>query len=88
MNGMKGFIEVTDKNVGCKMLIPLIDIRSVFESDDGKAFIQMGINNRGESVGIYVQETYYSVVCALAAASCGDCISFCPNNEFKKIKGV
>ena len=85
---MRGFIVVTDKIDGVKMLIPLSGIRRVFESDDEKAFIEMGFNNRGESIGVYALETFYSVVRDVAAASGGDIVPVCPNNEFRKLKGV
>lgn len=87
MNGMKGFIEVTDKQVGCKMLFPVSRISCVFESDDGCAFIETGVDRRGESTGLYVEEAFYAVAQKVAAASGGDCIPICPNNEFKKLKG-
>lgn len=87
MNGMKGFIEVTDKQVGCKMLFPVSRISCVFESDDGRAFIETGVDRRGESTGLYVEETFYTVAQRVAAASGGECIPVCPNNELKKLKG-
>lgn len=74
MNGMKGFIEVTEKHDRVKMLFPVSRISCVFESDDGGAFIETGVDKRGESTGVYVEEAFYAVAQKVAAASGGDCI--------------
>ena len=65
---MKGFIEVTEKREHVKMLFPVSRISCVFESDDGGAFIETGVDKRGESTGVYVEEAFYTVAQKVAAA--------------------
>ncbi len=65
---MKGFIEVTEKHDRVKMLFPVSRISCVFESDDGGAFIETGVDKRGESTGVYVEEAFYAVAQKVAAA--------------------
>ena len=75
---MKGFIEVTQKPERIQVLFPISRISAIFESDDCGAFIETGVDRRGESTGFYVEEAFYSVVQKVAAASVSECIPICP----------
>ena len=60
---MKGFIEVTEKEHGVKILIFLNRVISISRSDeDNTAFIELSIDSNGESVGFNTLENYDSVV--------------------------
>lgn len=66
---MKGFIEVTERELKVKVLFPINRISCVFASDDGGAFIETGVDRRGESTGLYVEEAFFNVAQQIAAAS-------------------
>lgn len=66
---MIGFIEITEKHDQVKMLFPVSRISCIFQSDDGGAFIETGVDKFGESTGIYVEESFRDVVQKVEAAS-------------------
>ena len=59
---MDGILQVTIKNGNIKVMIPLSKVCSILECDDGTAFIETGFDaKRGESAGVFTQETYESI---------------------------
>lgn len=58
---MKGFIELTERNDGFKVLLSLDRIMSIVEAEDG-AFIETGIDKKGESTGFFTKESYVEIV--------------------------
>lgn len=52
------FIEVTDYDRGLKCLISADKILSVVCDGDGIVFIEMGVDSKGTSSGILVEETF------------------------------
>lgn len=55
---MKGFIEVTDYDGGMKVLLPVSKIMAIVCDDDGSVFVELGLNNKGDSSGLLVTESY------------------------------
>lgn len=55
---MKGFIEVTDYDGGMKVLLPVSKITAIVCDDDGSVFVELGLNNKGDSSGLLVTESY------------------------------
>lgn len=58
MKGQMKFIEVTDYDRGLKCLISADKISSVVCDGDGIVFIEMGVDSKGTSSGILVEETF------------------------------
>lgn len=65
---MKGFIEVTECESGCKLLYAIGKIQAVV-SDGQDTFIETGFDRRGESAGAYVRESYEEVKGKIERAS-------------------
>jgi len=59
---MKGFIELTECESGCKVLYALGKIQAVV-SDGADTFIEMNVDSRrsGTGVGVYVRESYEEI---------------------------
>ena len=55
---MKGFIEVTDYDDGMKVLLTVSKITAIVCDDDGSVFVELGLNNKGDSSGLLVTESY------------------------------
>lgn len=55
---MKNFIEVTNKETGMKVLLPVPKITAVFCDKAGKAFVELGLDEEGKSSGVLVMESY------------------------------
>lgn len=66
---MKGFIELTECESGCKVLYSLEKIRAVL-SDGDDTFIEMDVDGKrsGAGVGVYVRERYEEVKSKIAEA--------------------
>ena len=58
---MKGFIEVTERDGGLRVLCPVSKILSVVEDEDGFVFIETGFDGSAESSGLEVRETFEEV---------------------------
>lgn len=54
---MKGFIEVTEKHDGFKVLYPIEKITAIVDEANG-TFIETGYDRKGASTGIYAVETF------------------------------
>lgn len=54
---MKGFIEVTERYDGFKVLYPIEKITAVVDGTNG-TFIETGFDRKGVSTGIYAVETF------------------------------
>lgn len=55
---MKGFIEVTDYDGGMKVLLPVSKITAIVCDDDGSVFVELGMNSKGDSLGLLITESY------------------------------
>lgn len=55
---MRDFIEVTDYGGGIKILLPVSKITAIVCDDDGSVFVELGLNNKGDSSGLLVTESY------------------------------
>ena len=65
---MDYFIEVTEKNSGDKILVPVPIIKSVFIDDDGVTVLEM--SRRDDCMtGWKIRETYDEVKCKLTKAA-------------------
>lgn len=66
---MKGFIELTECESGCKVLYALEKIQAVV-SDGEDTFIEMDVDSKrsGAGVGVYVRERYEEVKARIAEA--------------------
>ena len=58
---MEGFIEVNCKAEDVKILLPLSQVQSICEDEEGNVFIETGFNDKKGSTGIYVKETYEEI---------------------------
>ena len=58
---MKDFIEVTDLDGGMKVLLPVSKITAIVCDNYGHVFIELGLNNKGDSSGLLVTESYDEV---------------------------
>ena len=58
---MEGFLEVNALEGQVKVLLPLAQIQSICEDDEGIVFIETGFNDKKGSTGIYVKETYEEI---------------------------
>lgn len=59
---VEDIIELTEKNVKFKVLIPIKNISSIFElKDDGTAFVETGTDKNGNSTGFVTNELYSDV---------------------------
>ncbi len=59
---MKGFIELTECESGCKAIYAVNRIQAVV-SDGADTFVEMSVDSRrsGAGVGVYVRESYEQV---------------------------
>ena len=55
---MKSFIEVTDFDGEMKVLLPVSKITAIVCDDDGSVFVELGLNNKGDSSGLLIMESY------------------------------
>lgn len=55
---MKSFIEVTDFDGEMKVLLPVSKITAIVCDDDGSVFVELGMNNKGDSSGLLITESY------------------------------
>lgn len=55
---MKSFIEVTDFDGEMKVLLPVSKITAIVCDDDGSVFVELGMNNKGDSLGLLITESY------------------------------
>ena len=58
---MEGFLEVNALEGQVKVLLPLSQIQSICEDEEGSVFIETGFNDKKGSTGIYVKETYEEI---------------------------
>lgn len=58
---MKGFIELTERNDGFKVLLSLDKVMSIVETEES-AFIETGVDKKGESTGFFTKESYAEIV--------------------------
>ncbi len=65
---MKGFIELTECESGCKVLYALSKIQAVV-SDGRDTVIETGFDKKGESAGAYVRESYEEIKGKIEQAS-------------------
>ena len=54
---MKGFIEVTDIDLGFKILFPIGKVTAVISDDDG-VYVEFGTDKNGKPLGNFVSESY------------------------------
>lgn len=54
-------IELTERDNTFKVLIPVKNIKSIVSNDDGSAFVETGIDKKGESTGFYTKESYAEI---------------------------
>lgn len=59
---MNGFIQVTDKEDGFKVLLSVKQIKSIIEMDDGSTCIEMVENRKGANDIVYCRERYINIV--------------------------
>lgn len=62
---MKGFIQVTDKEDGFKLLLSVNQIKSIIEMDDGSTCIEMIENRKGANDIVFCKERYIDIVSLL-----------------------
>lgn len=55
---MKSFIEVTDFDGEMKVLLPVSKITAIVCDDDGSVFVELGMNSKGDSSGLFITESY------------------------------
>lgn len=55
---MKSFIEVTDFDGEMKVLLPVSKITAIVCDDDGSVFVELGMNSKGDSLGLLITESY------------------------------
>ena len=46
--------------------MPIKNIKSIVSNDDGTAFIETGIDKKGESTGFFTKESYVDIKRAIA----------------------
>lgn len=63
---MNEIIELTERDDTFKVLMPVRNIKSIVSNDDGSAFIETGLDKKGESTGFYTKETYEDIKRAIA----------------------
>ena len=66
-NGMYEFIEITERESGTRMLIPINEIKSVIELEDG-AFIELSSSGKDKVIGVETSDSYDNVVRAICPA--------------------
>lgn len=76
-NHTRHFIEVTERDEQFKVLLPIDKIVSISEHD-GLCFIETGVDNKGESLGMFTSETFDDVKAILEKKVIGS------NYEFEK----
>ena len=54
-------IELSERDNTFKVLIPVKNIKSIVSNDDGSAFVETGIDKKGESTGFYTKESYAEI---------------------------
>ena len=57
---MNEIIELTERDDTFKVM-PVKNIKSIVSNDDGSAFIETGLDKKGESTGFYTKETYEDI---------------------------
>lgn len=62
---MKYFIEITDKNNGLKICLPIPRIKSVSVDLDGNTFVETDVDSDGQPVGIVCNEPYSQIMLKL-----------------------
>lgn len=65
---MKGFIELTECESGCKVLYALSKIQAVV-SDGVDIFIETGMDGKGKSTGAFVRECFEDIKAKIEQAS-------------------
>ncbi len=65
---MKGYIEVTEKESGLRVLYGVNKITAVVTDECGNVFIETGIDGKGNSTGVVVNESYDIIKNKLAEA--------------------
>ena len=63
---MNEIIELTERDNTFKVLMPVKNIKSIVSNDDGTAFIETGVDKKGESTGFFTKETYVDIKRAIA----------------------
>ena len=58
---MNEIIELTERDDTFKVLMPVKNIKSIVSNDDGTAFIETGIDKKGESTGFFTKESYADI---------------------------
>ena len=58
---MNEIIELTERDNTFKVLMPVKNIKSIVSNDDGTAFIETGVDKKGESTGFYRKETFEDI---------------------------
>ncbi|MBQ4558150.1 MAG: hypothetical protein IJA61_02095 [Clostridia bacterium] len=58
---MNEIIELTERDNTFKVLMPVKNIKSIVSNDDGTAFIETGVDKKGESTGFYTKETFEDI---------------------------
>lgn len=58
---MNDIIELTEKDGKFKVLIPIKNIMSIVETQDGNAFVETGCDKKGESTGFFTNELYSDI---------------------------
>lgn len=58
---MNEIIELTERDDTFKVLMPVKNIKSIVSNDDGTAFVETGLDKKGESTGFYTKESYADI---------------------------
>ena len=58
---MNDIIELTERDDTFKVLMPVKNIKSIVSNDDGTAFVETGLDKKGESTGFYTKESYADI---------------------------
>ena len=58
---MVSFLEVTEKQDNIKVILPLSEIRSITQCNDLSAFIETGLDSKGNSTGFYTKELFAKI---------------------------
>ena len=58
---MHEIIELTERDDTFKVLMPVKNIKSIVSNDDGTAFVETGLDKKGESTGFYTKESYADI---------------------------
>ncbi len=61
----KGFVEVTEATTGVKVCLPLNKILSISSCKDGTCFFETGVDNKGNSTGVFTKEYYSDIILRL-----------------------